>query len=388
VVSHGLLTRLDSQDQLAFVLGHEMAHVLMRHHDKGWLVKSQRHVIAAGEVGKGMADGIATATKAKKGDGKEFQNWSLIADGALIASRDVISPAWNRGQEDQADLLGVDIMVAAGYQPREVLKVLQVLEGIEFGTESPERRSAENAYAQWGKKVVAQNRSTPLGDMGNFFDKAIDEVGSAIGQTLADARRSHRSVEERTTQIRDYARREYASVNTQASAQSYKSALASPRTKQVLQNYAQSTSALQKLVQGSTNAASAPAQKGVAAPTERDSYPRLILSQVQFTRGDRKGAIASLQSATQGPNPALRAYLVLSETYAKAGDHKSAWAVAEAAQKRYHQSEMLLVHRISLKARAGQRNEAQSMAVQCKLEYPALEDACADAAKRGVSSVK
>jgi predicted Zn-dependent protease len=306
----------------------------------------------------------------------------------LIASRDVISPAWNRNQEDQADLLGVDIMVAAGYQPREVLKVLKVLENIEFGVETPERVSAENAYANFGKRMVAQNRNSPLGDFGKFFDKAFDEVGGVISRTLADARRSHRSVDERGALIRDYARREYASVNTQARAGSYKGALGEARTKQVLANYAQSTAALKRLTQGSNAQALDPAQKGVGAPTERDSYTRLILSQVQFARGDRKGGIASLQTATQGPNPALRTYLVLSETYAKSGDFKSAWQVAEAAQKRYQHSEMLLVHRISLQARSGRRNEAQAMAVQCKLEYPALDQACAEAATRGVSSVK
>ena len=386
LITHGLLKQLESEDQLAFVLGHEMGHVLMHHHDKDWLVKGQRHVVAAGEVGKDMANSLAASTGKPQGANTSANNWMLVADGALIASRDVISPAWNRNQEDQADLLGVDLMVAAGYQPREVLKVLQVLRDVEFGGgDTAERKSAENAYSGWTKQAVATNQSV-LGGMGKAVGGALDAVGKSISETLSDARRSHRSVDERAALIRDYARREYAQVNAAPQAKSYGAALANPRTKQVLQNYDQTTNALRAMVKAPRNGLET-ARKGIAAPTEQDSYPRLVLSQAQFARGDRTGGIASLKAATEGPNPALRAYLTLSEAYAKANDHKQAWAVAEAAQKRYQQSEMLLVHRISLHARAGRPKEAQAMAVQCKLEYPALEQACADAARRGVSSV-
>ena len=388
LITYGLLARLESEDQLAFVIGHEIAHVLMRHHDKEWLVKSQRHVLAASEVGKEMADGLAAASGRGKTTGGN-NDWHLIADGALIASRDVLSPAWNRSQEDQADLLGVDIMVAAGYQPREVLKVLQVLQHIEFGgAETQERKSAENAYSNLAKRAVSSNQGSPFAGLGRALEGALDSVGKGISEALAEARRSHRSVEERAALIRDYARREYAQVAAAPQNKTYAAALANPRTKQTLQNYTQTTTALQRMVKGGAGNALDPARKGVAAPTERDSYPRLVLSQVLFARGDRKGGLESLQAAIQGPNPALRAYLVLSETHARGGNHKQAWATADAAEKRFQQSEMLLVHRISLHARAGRRNEAQGLAVQCKLQYPALEQACADAARRGVSSVK
>lgn len=54
----------------------------------------------------------------------------------------------------------------------------------------------------------------------------------------------------------------------------------------------------------------------------------------------------------------------------RAAQHRLAWQVAEAARTRYRQSEMLLVHRISLQARAGRHNEAQAMAVGASSNVP------------------
>jgi len=53
VVTRGMIQTLENEDQLAFILGHEAAHVLLDHHDNDWVVKSQRHSLTTAEMGKG-----------------------------------------------------------------------------------------------------------------------------------------------------------------------------------------------------------------------------------------------------------------------------------------------------------------------------------------------
>jgi predicted Zn-dependent protease len=56
------------------------------------------------------------------------QKWIL---GALIAfeliDRRLLAPAWQRSQEEEADLLGVDLMVAAGYNVSATMILLERL---------------------------------------------------------------------------------------------------------------------------------------------------------------------------------------------------------------------------------------------------------------------
>ena len=91
----GLLKVAKTQDQLAAVLGHEVSHVVARHSAERY---SQS---VAGSVGAGVL-GAAT--------GIDPQLYG--AAGQLLLLR------FSRTQESEADLLGLDYMARAGFDPR------------------------------------------------------------------------------------------------------------------------------------------------------------------------------------------------------------------------------------------------------------------------------
>src|SRR5262245_24164538 len=97
VVWTGLLLRIQSEAELAFVLGHEVTHYLKRHS----VANFERTTNSAGRVRLLSAAtlGIAALPAA------------LIAVGALAS--------YSREQERDADLGGFDLVVAKGYDPRE-----------------------------------------------------------------------------------------------------------------------------------------------------------------------------------------------------------------------------------------------------------------------------
>ncbi len=57
----GLLRQVDSEDELAFVLGHEAGHVILGHHDNDWYQSMNQNMVSAAEMALGL--GIAVSQK-------------------------------------------------------------------------------------------------------------------------------------------------------------------------------------------------------------------------------------------------------------------------------------------------------------------------------------
>ena len=103
-VHTGLLTVAKNQDQLATVIGHEVAHVLSRHSNER---VSQKFVV---EQGVGLIDAVASPSS---GTGRAVMG--LLGVGAQFG---IIMP-FNRAQESEADTYGLKLMARAGFDPRE-----------------------------------------------------------------------------------------------------------------------------------------------------------------------------------------------------------------------------------------------------------------------------
>ncbi len=107
-VNTGLLKVAANQHQLATVIGHEVMHVLSNHSNER---VSQKFAI---EQGLGL---ISAAASPQTGTGKTLMG--LLGVGAQFG---VLLP-YNRIQESEADLLGLDLMARAGFDPRESVKL-------------------------------------------------------------------------------------------------------------------------------------------------------------------------------------------------------------------------------------------------------------------------
>jgi len=101
-VFSGILKRMDNQDQLATVIGHEIAHVTEKHS----LERANR--AATANIG---VSGLAILT----GTGN-----SGAALGSLIADLGLNKP-FTRGNESEADVVGLRYMAAAGFDPRQAV---------------------------------------------------------------------------------------------------------------------------------------------------------------------------------------------------------------------------------------------------------------------------
>ena len=103
-VHTGLLQVAKNQDQLATVIGHEVAHVLAGHSNE----RASTELATQGAMeALSMLSGPASPGKS--------QVLAVLGVGAQVG---VILP-FSRAQESEADVMGLDLMASAGFDPRQ-----------------------------------------------------------------------------------------------------------------------------------------------------------------------------------------------------------------------------------------------------------------------------
>ena len=100
-INRGLLTELDSEAELAAVLGHEIVHAAARHGAQ----QASRGMLLQGAV---VATGMAV-------QGREY---GQIASMGTALGAQLISQRYSRDAEREADYYGMQYMAEAGYDPQ------------------------------------------------------------------------------------------------------------------------------------------------------------------------------------------------------------------------------------------------------------------------------
>jgi predicted Zn-dependent protease len=114
----GLLDVAENQDQLATVIAHEVAHVLARHGNERL---STQYATSTGLDLVAMVAGSDTATKQTA--------LGLLGLGAQVG---VLLP-FSRNQETEADVLGLELMAKAGFDPGESVDLWRNMIGASEG---------------------------------------------------------------------------------------------------------------------------------------------------------------------------------------------------------------------------------------------------------------
>lgn len=133
-ITEALLTRLQNEDQLAGVLGHEVGHVIARH--------------SAEQMSKQeLSQGIAGAAGVAVGDANSAYYAQLVAN--------MVNMKYGRDDELESDDLGVRFMIQAGYNPKALIGVMDILEEASGGSQVPEFQSTHPSPSNRREKIKA-----------------------------------------------------------------------------------------------------------------------------------------------------------------------------------------------------------------------------------------
>ena len=128
----GMLQLVDNQEQLAAVIGHEIGHVQAKHSNER---ASQEMAMSQGlNILQAMT--MPTSALGQLGFG-------LLGVGAEYG---VLKP-YGRTQESEADMIGVDLMAKAGFDPRNSIGLWQRMEQATQGKQPVEFMSTHPSHA-------------------------------------------------------------------------------------------------------------------------------------------------------------------------------------------------------------------------------------------------
>ncbi len=332
LIAMGFLRNLKNEDEVAAVLAHELSHILKDHHSSDSMVESQDGFLKgleAANASGGMLLGMVDPNLQKS------VNATLsVGDALYNVSESMIAPAWTVGQEDEADLLGTDLLVAAGYNPRAMAAVMDIIEAQEANAAAVDAER-DKLYQQRLKGTLLDTMtSTDPNDTTSI-------VGAVAGLTSVlvsgTEKKTHRPAAERKSDVLAYIKQFHNAHRRRAYAtEPWESQLNSGNSGQMFAQYRASAAARRAVFTGGDlNAAAEDARKGVAGAFSNDAYPRLAYSEVRLKQGDRNKALQNLELAMQNSNTPWHIYRSYADMQLAAGNAGKAMQTVEAADQRF-----------------------------------------------------
>jgi predicted Zn-dependent protease len=123
-ITRALYDRLPSDDELAGVLGHEIGHVVGRH---------SAEQIAKAQLTQGLSGAAVIAACDPNNP-----NGCVAASQITALVGQLINMRYGREDELESDWLGVCFMNDTGYNPEQLVRVMEVLESASGGQRQPE----------------------------------------------------------------------------------------------------------------------------------------------------------------------------------------------------------------------------------------------------------
>lgn len=123
-ITRALYDQLETDGELAGVLGHETGHVVARH---------SAEQIAKAQLTQGLTGAAVIAAC-----DPNSPNGCIAASQLAAVVGQLIDMRYSRADETEADGLGVCFMSDSGYDPQDMIKVMQILDSLSQGQRTPE----------------------------------------------------------------------------------------------------------------------------------------------------------------------------------------------------------------------------------------------------------
>lgn len=302
VINRGLLVGLHSEAEMAAVLGHETGHVTAKHSLAGYQRALAANILLAG---------VAVGTGGKQ--------WAMDLSGVTAS---LVTNGFSREQEREADWLGIDYMVKAGYNPMGAVRLQEYfyqeleggrnpmfVEGI-FRTHPFSKERLDNARARIAERYAGIAR-----DPGYTFNEEIFRRKTA---QLREVQKAYDIADEGDKLFQE---KRYGEALAKYEAAAAREPDQAPFHSSIGRIH---------LVQKEYGKAEAPLRRAIRIDDEFFE-PHLLLGALHYQRTEYRAAIPEL-SRSMDLLPTKQAAAMLSKSYEAIGDSENAKKYAEMAK--------------------------------------------------------
>ena len=378
-----VLNNADSEDEIAALLAHELSHILLEHHGPDWIVEAQERSVNTFEVVISLSDKVLRQVSPANAELDDLRRRLRYAMIAKELSSGVIFPQWKRSQEQEADLLGMDLLLRAGYHPQGMFDLLEKI-GASIASEGQRRAALEAELEGLGSELEGDMQQ---GRYANLRQDVTETITKGFNSVRNSLRQTHPSVEKRLAALSAYLEREYGDVEFPEPSARWQRVRKQPTEAIYLNGYTKSFDARRALFRGSVQKAATALRPVLHTALAEHTYVRRTAADIRRMQARPELARVHLERAIGGPEPGLAAYVELAELYGSHGHIEQAKAQSQTAWEKFDHPPQVMPKIVHWTRQGGDEAEAESLALRCHAEFPGISKACQEAAKAPVVRV-
>ncbi len=354
VISTGALRSLESEDELAALLGHELSHLILKHpQDK--------------DAMRALPLGMETISSMK--DAAAESQGRTDAQATSVLWSDFIAPTWNRKQEQEADENGFELMRAAGYDPSafgQLFSKLQVAE----------QKRSERMQVLKKALVVRLREAAPVAKVQSvaLSNSVTDTASEKLIDGLAAFNRSYESPDERQTQLAAYAREHREKKRAPRPETGFRDALQIGEGVAMLALDGTALSTLDAIARKNTAAAQTAVAPLGGETKQLSAHLNLALGSYEQAYGKPEAGAAAAEAWLQAARPPAQAFLWSASYKVKGRDYQGALDTLESGRKRVGDSTPFLPTLIATSRASGNMSLARDYTKECRSESSSMSD--------------
>ena len=302
----GMLGDINSEDEFAALLAHELSHAILNHTDSDLYVRVSKKCVYATSLVNSLS-GTADA------DSDAY----LTSLGAFAASELFLSPIWTRGQETEADLLGLDILIRAGYSANAMEVLLEIV-GVLDERNRLELEHRQETLKNANEKV--RDAAILNLDYAAYMKSAFSDLRSLVNSGMQSLMADHNSGNERIAAVRKYKKLHYRRLpRKKFSTGTWYAALNTNDIRRIVIALDKTYLAYDHLIKAELSQGAEVISGIINKSTEKQNYVRKVFAAIREKEGKSSKALKNHQFALTGKYPSFESHkFVLNDAIQKA----------------------------------------------------------------------
>ncbi len=375
-LARGWFDNVESEDEIAAVMAHEVSHVLLGHfsrddeHERGRMAVTGAASAAsmAFTVGSLRPQGTGMGTTLAVGDQGKLNH--KIRDAAMIRFAvdeiaDVaVNAPWAREQEDQADLLGIDLLYRAKYNVLAMRDVLQRLADYEKTLDQKIDVLSGNYDDMLKDSLTSSTDVTTL--TASLEDKAKSWMWSVAGKLNERYVRAHPDTQARLDDVAKYIAREYEDdPGPKPNTASFKKIVSGKGIHAVLSEHTDAVQASALTDDKDRTKRASLAAKAARQGVSDAPFPLRVMAQTVSDGGGGAKALVLYRRAADSPEASFTTMTMLAAAYADTRDFSRARGVLDEAARRFESAEAIYPMQIMIDLKQGDQKDADATLKLC-----------------------